>query len=128
MAAENLAHFNNLNWDDEVLKSNVPVLVDFTAVWCGPCKVLSPIIQKLSDELAGKVKVGKLDIDESPAISAKYGIRGVPTVMVFVGGERKAQHVGLTNRENLLKLLPSDRHVGPPPSPGPAPARGGGTN
>jgi thioredoxin 1 len=107
MAAENLAHFNDLNWDEEVLKSNVPVLVDFTAVWCGPCKVLSPIIQKLSDELAGKVKVGKLDIDESPATSSKYGIRGVPTVMVFVDGERKAQHVGLTNRENLLKLLPA---------------------
>jgi thioredoxin 1 len=102
----NLVHLNDLNWEDEVTKSNVPVLVDFTATWCGPCKVLSPIIQKLSDELAGKVKVGKLDIDESPATSAKYGIRGVPTVMVFVAGERKAQHVGLTSRENLLKLLP----------------------
>jgi len=102
----NLVHLNDLNWDEEVTKSNVPVLVDFTAVWCGPCKVLSPIIQKLSDELAGKVKVCKLDIDESPATSAKFGIRGVPTVMVFVAGERKAQHVGLTSRENLLKLLP----------------------
>jgi thioredoxin 1 len=102
----NLVHLNDLNWDDEVTKSTVPVLVDFTAVWCGPCKVLSPIIQKLSDELVGKVKVAKLDIDESPATSARFGIRGVPTVMVFVGGERKAQHVGLTNRENLLKLLP----------------------
>jgi thioredoxin 1 len=101
----NLVHLNDLNWKEEVLDSKVPVLVDFSAVWCGPCKVLSPIIQKLSDELAGKVKVGKLDIDESPATSAKYGIRGVPTVAVFVGGERKAQHVGLTNRENLLKLL-----------------------
>ena len=86
----NLVHLNDLNWDDEVLKSTVPVLVDFTAVWCGPCKVLSPIIQKLSDELAGKVKVGKLDIDESPATSAKYGIRGVPTVMVFVGGRAQS--------------------------------------
>jgi thioredoxin len=102
----NLVHLNDLNWEDEVTKSDVPVLVDFTAVWCGPCKVLSPIIQKLSDELAGKVKVCKLDIDESPATSARYGIRGVPTVMVFVGGERRSQHVGLTNRENLLKLLP----------------------
>ena len=102
----NLVHLNDLNWDEEVTKSNVPVLVDFSAVWCAPCKVLSPIIQKLSDELAGKVKVGHLDIDESPATSAKYGIRGVPTVMVFVAGERKAQHVGLTSRENLLKLLP----------------------
>ncbi len=103
---ENMVHLNDLNWNDEVLKSEVPVLVDFSAVWCGPCKHLSPIIEKLSDELAGKIKVGKLDVDESPETSKKYGIRGVPTVMVFVGGERKAQHVGLTNRENLLKLLP----------------------
>jgi thioredoxin 1 len=105
MGATNLVHFNDLNWDDEVIKSKVPVLVDFTAAWCGPCKHLSPIVEKLSDELAGKVKVGKLDIDESPATSAKYGIRGVPTVIVFVGGERKSQHVGLTNRESLLKLI-----------------------
>ena len=103
---ENLVHLNDLNWEEEVTKSTVPVLVDFSAVWCGPCKQLSPIIQKLSDELVGKVKVGKLDIDESPATSAKFGIRGVPTVMVFVGGERKSQHVGLTNKENLLKLIP----------------------
>jgi thioredoxin 1 len=70
---------------------------------------LNPIIEKLSTELDGKVKVGKLDIDESPATSSKYAIRGVPTVMVFVGGERKAQHVGLTNRENLIKLLPQSQ-------------------
>src|SRR5260370_39892893 len=103
---DNLVQLNDLNWDEEVTKSNVPVLVDFTAVWCGPCKVLSPIIQKLSDELVGKVKVAKLDIDESPATSARFGIRGVPTVMVFEGGERKAQHARLTSRDNLLKPRP----------------------
>ena len=103
----NITHFNDLNWDAEVLKSDQPVLVDFTATWCGPCKVLAPIVEKLSTELAGKVKVGKLDIDESPGITSKYGVRGVPTVMVFVKGERVAQHVGLTTRENLLKLLPA---------------------
>jgi thioredoxin 1 len=104
---KNLVHFNDLNFADEVLKSDVPVLVDFTAVWCGPCKVLSPIIQTLSEELAGKVKVGKLDIDESPATTAKYGVRGVPTVMLFVAGERKDQRVGLTSKENLLKMIPA---------------------
>jgi thioredoxin 1 len=76
--------------------------------------VLSPIIQKLSDELSGKVKVGKLDIDESPAISAKYGIRGVPTVAVFVGGERKANHVGLMNQESLRKFVDEGVSAGTP--------------
>ncbi len=105
MADGTLAHFNDSNWNDEVLRSTVPVVVDFTATWCGPCKMLAPIIEKLSQELAGKVKVGKLDTDESPITGAKYGIRSVPTVMVFVNGERKAQHVGLANRETLLKLI-----------------------
>lgn len=106
-ASINLRHFNEMNWDTEVLKSGEPVLVDFTATWCGPCKILAPIVEKLADELAGKVRVGKLDIDESPSIAAKYGVRGVPTVAVFVGGERKAQHVGLTTKENLVKLITS---------------------
>lgn len=105
MASPNLVHFNDLNFDAEVLKSNVPVLVDFTATWCGPCKILGPIVEKLSDEMAGKAKVGKLDVDESPAIAAKYGIRGVPTVMVFVGGEVKAKQVGLAAREKLVQML-----------------------
>ena len=103
--SKNMHAFTDQNFDDEVLKANVPVLIDFTAVWCGPCKLLSPIIEKLADELAGRVKVGKLDIDTSPNVTAKYGIRGVPTVMVFKNGERVGQHVGLTNRETLLKLV-----------------------
>lgn len=107
MAAKNVHAFNELNWDTEVLKSDVPVLVDFTATWCGPCKVLSPIIDKLATELEGKVKVGKLDIDDAPQVTQKYGVRGVPTVMVFKGGEKKAQHVGVTNKDTLLKMLES---------------------
>jgi thioredoxin 1 len=102
----NLAHFNDLNWDADVLGSDQPVLVDFTAAWCGPCKILGPIVDKLSTELVGKAKVGKLDIDESPAVAAKYGITAVPTVMVFVQGKQVAVHRGLTTRENLLKLVP----------------------
>jgi thioredoxin 1 len=105
MAGANLVHLTDQNWEQEVMKAAVPVLVDFTAAWCGPCKLLAPIIEKLSDELSGKVKVGKLDIDEAHDVSAKYGIRSVPTVMVFVGGEMKAKHLGHTTRENLLKLL-----------------------
>ena len=105
MASKNVQTFNEQNFEAEVLKSDVPVLVDFTATWCGPCRALAPIVDKVADEFAGKVKVGKLDIDESPGISAKYGIRSVPTVLVFEGGQKKAQHVGLTTRDKLVQLI-----------------------
>ncbi len=103
--SKNLIAFTDDNFEQEVINSEVPVLIDFTATWCGPCKLLSPIVEKLADELAGKVKVGKVDIDSSPNVTARFGIRGVPTVMVFKKGERVGQHVGLTNRETLIKLV-----------------------
>lgn len=105
MASQNLQVFNDLNFEQEVLTSPVPVLVDFTATWCGPCKALAPIVDQLADELSGSVKVGKLDIDDSPLTAGKYGVRGVPTVMVFKAGERAAQHVGLTTKQKLLDLV-----------------------
>ncbi|HND33739.1 MAG TPA: thioredoxin [Myxococcota bacterium] len=105
MAGANVKTFTSGNFEAEVLKSEVPVLVDFTATWCGPCKALAPVVDKLADDYAGKVKVGKLDIDENSNIAQKYGIRSVPTVMVFKGGAKAAQHIGLTNRDNLIKLL-----------------------
>jgi thioredoxin 1 len=105
MGSINVHSFNDKNFEDEVLKSDVPVLVDFTATWCGPCRQLAPIVEKLADEFQGKVKVGKLDIDDAPEITKKYGVRSVPTVMVFQGGEKKGTQVGLANREKLVKLL-----------------------
>ena len=105
MASQNLQVFNDLNFEQEVLTSKVPVLVDFTATWCGPCKALAPIVDQLADELSGSVKVGKLDIDDSPLTAGKYGVRGVPTVMVFTRGQKTGQHTGLTNREKLVQLL-----------------------
>ncbi len=105
MAGKNVIEINDQNFDSEVLKSDVPVLVDFSATWCGPCKVLAPIVEKLADESVGKFKVGKIDIDESPATTTKFGVRGVPTVIVFKKGEKSGQHVGVTNKETLLKLL-----------------------
>ncbi|HYO97933.1 MAG TPA: thioredoxin [Polyangiaceae bacterium] len=104
-SSNNLQVFNDLNFEQEVLTSNVPVLVDFTATWCGPCKQLAPIVDQLADELAGQVKVGKLDVDDSPVTAGKYGVRGVPTVMVFKNGERAAQHVGLTTKQKLIELV-----------------------
>lgn len=105
MASKNVLSFTDQNFDAEVLKSDTPVLIDFTATWCGPCKMLAPIVEKLADELAGKVKVGKVDIDNSPEVTARYGVRSVPTVMVFRGGQKVGQNVGMTSRDNLLKLL-----------------------
>ncbi|HEX4447138.1 MAG TPA: thioredoxin [Polyangiaceae bacterium] len=105
MAGVNVLEINDLNFETEVLKSKEPFLLDFSATWCGPCKVLSPIVDKLADEFQGKVKVGKLDIDDSPGVATKFGIRGVPTVLVFKGGEEAARHVGVTNKETLIKLL-----------------------
>lgn len=105
MASKNVQSFTDANFESDVLKSAAPVLVDFTATWCGPCKALAPIVEKLADEYEGKIRVGKLDIDDAPQTAAKYGVRSVPTVMVFKNGQKVAQHVGLTNREKLVALL-----------------------
>ena len=103
--SKNVISVNDKTFDAEVLKSDTPVLVDFTATWCGPCKALAPVVDKLADEAAGRYKVVAVDIDESPAIASRYGVRGVPTVMAFKGGAKGESHVGVTNRETLLKLV-----------------------
>ena len=105
MAGNNVLEITDGNFETEVLKSDQPFLLDFSAVWCGPCKMLTPIVEKIATENAGKYKVGKLDIDDSPGVAAKYGIRGVPTVVVFKAGKESGRHVGVTNKETLLKLL-----------------------
>jgi thioredoxin 1 len=107
MASANVKVFNDLNWDSEVLKSAEPVLVDFTATWCGPCKALAPIVDQVAEELVGKVRVGKLDIDDAPVTAGKLGIRSVPTLMVFKNGQRAAQLVGLTTKAKILAMLQS---------------------
>ncbi len=105
MAGANVLDINDQNFETQVLQSAEPFLLDFSAVWCGPCKVLAPIVEKLAEEYKGKIKVGKLDIDDSPGVASKFGIRGVPTVLVFEGGKESGRHVGVTNKETLLKLL-----------------------
>lgn len=90
----NLLQVTESNFDDEVLSSDVPVLIDFWAVWCGPCKMVSPIVEELATEYAGKLKVGKCDVDSNQSIAVKYGIRSIPTLLIFKDGEVAQQLIG----------------------------------
>ena len=105
MASEKVHVFNDLNFDKEVLSSDVPVLVDFTAAWCGPCRQLAPIVDQVATDLDGKLKVGKLDVDENPITAGKYGVRSLPTIMVFQKGARVTQHVGTITKQKLIALV-----------------------
>lgn len=96
-------HVSDANFENEVLKSNVPVLVDFHAVWCGPCKAMAPAVDQLAAELKGKLKVVKIDVDESPTVTQKYAIRAMPTLMVFKSGKVAAQHVGAMVQKKKLE-------------------------
>src|SRR4029077_3654286 len=109
MAAENVQTFTDGNFDDDVLKSGAPVLVDFWAEWCGPCKRLGPTVDALATEYAGKVTVGKLNVDENPNVSFKFQIRGIPTILIFKGGQVVESVVGLAQPEDLKKVI--DKHI-----------------
>lgn len=105
MAGNNVHHFDDTNFEAEVLgHTGTPVVVDFHATWCGPCKVLAPIVDRFADEFEGKVKVGKIDTDQAPKTAAKYGVTSIPTVMVFENGEKKASRMGLLKPKELAAL------------------------
>ena len=92
-------------FEDKVLKSDGPVLVDFWAPWCGPCKMLGPIIEQLGDEMDGKAVIGKVDIDEEPDLAARYGVMSIPTVILFKNGEEAARMVGLQSKQALVRMI-----------------------
>jgi thioredoxin 1 len=105
-----LVEITDANFAAEVEKSDLPVLVDFWAVWCGPCKMIAPVVEEIANEYTGKLKVGKVDVDNNPEISMKFGIRSIPTLMVFKEGKVVEQIIGAVPKKNLIeKVLP---HVG----------------
>jgi thioredoxin 1 len=107
MANANVVELTADNWETEVVKSDKPVLVDFWAVWCGPCRALAPTIDRLADQYAGKVKVGKLNTDEAPDIAVRYGISSIPQVMLFKGGTDQPvdKTVGAQPEANFVKMI-----------------------
>jgi thioredoxin 1 len=103
--AGNVIILTESNWHAEVINSDKPVLVDFWAPWCGPCRIIAPIIEELADEFAGKVKVGKLNTDENPNIAMQYGIRAIPTLMLFKNGEVVDTRIGVQPKEAIRQML-----------------------
>lgn len=105
MAGEKIVHLNSGNWKQEVIESGVPVLVDFWAPWCGPCRAIAPVIDELSEELSGKMKFGKINVDDNRDLAAQFEIRSIPTMLVFNGGVVQQQMVGAVNKAMLREKL-----------------------
>jgi thioredoxin 1 len=105
MASEAVKEFTDANFEAEVVNSDVPVLVDFWAEWCQPCRMLSPTIDEVASEFDGKAKVGKLDTDSNREVSVKYGISAIPTVILFKNGEIEKKFVGLTGKEQFVEAI-----------------------
>lgn len=103
----NIVAVNDTTFETDVLKSDIPVLVDFWAEWCGPCKMIAPILDEIAPNYVGKVKIAKVNVDESPATPAKYGIRGIPTLILFSNGQVQATKVGALTKSQLTAFLDS---------------------
>lgn len=105
MASANIKHVSDSNFEGEVLKSPTPVLIDFWAPWCGPCRNIAPVLDELADEYAGKLKVVKINVDENPETPARYGVRGIPNLLIIKGGQVKDQIVGAVPKGHLVRAL-----------------------
>lgn len=106
MASPNVREFTTDNWQAEVIQSDIPVLVDFWAPWCAPCRLLSPIVDKLADQFAGKVKIGKLNVEENNDVAIQFGISNIPRILVFKGSATPVQSItGLRSEADLAQML-----------------------
>src|SRR3989442_6394790 len=110
MASLHIVTLSNENFDQEINKAQLPVLVDFWAEWCGPCKMLAPMLDELAEESAGKLRIGKVNVDENQELASKFGIRAIPTLLLFKGGQIKEQIVGMSGKKDLEKKLAA--HLG----------------
>jgi len=109
MAGPNTLTFTDDSWDREVLSSEVPVLVDFWAEWCGPCRMMTPTVDSIATDYSGKAKVGKLNVDENGGTAMRYGIKSIPTLLLFKSGQVVAQQVGAVGKTDLQRML--DAHI-----------------
>jgi thioredoxin 1 len=106
--SDNITHVTDATFDADVLQSGTPVLVDFWAEWCGPCKMIAPVLEEVAVSHAGKLKIAKVDVDDNREVAAKYGIRGIPTLLIFKNGELAAQKVGALSKAQLTAFVDSN--------------------
>lgn len=103
--SDSITHITDSSFEQEVLQSDIPVLVDYWAEWCGPCKMIAPILDEIAADYEGKLKITKLNIDENPATPPKFGIRGIPTLMIFKGGDVQSTKVGALSKSQLTAFI-----------------------
>jgi thioredoxin 1 len=109
--SEHVREVSDGSFEQDVLKSDQPVLVDFWAAWCAPCRMLTPTVEAVAEKYSGAARVVKLNVDDNPSISQRYGIKGIPTLILFKGGKEEERVVGATSKEAISRMI--DKHVGP---------------
>ena len=107
--SQNIVTLTNVNFDEEVKKPGAPILVDFWAEWCGPCRMVTPVLEKLAEEYAGKARVGKVNVDEQGSLASRFGVQSIPTLLLFKEGKVVDQFIGATSRDTLAKMI--DKHA-----------------